>query len=46
MFKYPYIQTIEGKEIMVGEYYIIIGVKGERYPCKKEIFEKTYERID
>ena len=26
--------------------YIIQGVNGELYPCKPDIFEKTYERID
>lgn len=26
--------------------YIIKGVKGEFYPCKPDIFEMTYERVD
>lgn len=26
--------------------YIIKGVNGEFYPCKPDIFEKTYERVD
>ena len=26
--------------------YVIRGVNGEYYPCKPEIFEKTYESID
>ena len=25
--------------------YIIRGVKGEIYPCKPDIFEKTYEKV-
>lgn len=25
--------------------YIIKGVNGEFYPCKPDIFEKTYERV-
>jgi hypothetical protein len=25
--------------------YIIRGVNGEFYPCKKDIFEKTYEQV-
>jgi len=39
------IQTLEG--VMRGEVgdYIIQGVNGEIYPCKAEIFEKTYERV-
>lgn len=24
---------------------LITGVDGEIYPCKKEIFEKTYEKV-
>ena len=26
--------------------YIIKGVKGEFYPCKPDIFEQTYERVE
>ena len=26
--------------------YIIKGVKGELYPCKPDIFEATYERVE
>lgn len=26
--------------------WIIKGVQGEFYPCKPDIFEKTYERVD
>lgn len=26
--------------------YIITGVKGERYPCKQDIFEETYDKIN
>lgn len=25
--------------------YIITGVNGEQYPCKPDIFEKTYEPV-
>ena len=25
--------------------YIIKGVKGEFYPCKPDVFAKTYERV-
>ena len=28
----------------VGD-YIIIGVNGEKYPCKPDIFKKTYEEV-
>ena len=32
---------------MKSEYgdYIILGVNGEVYPCKPNIFEKTYEEV-
>ena len=26
--------------------YIIKGIKGEFYPCRADIFELTYERVD
>ena len=40
------IETLEG--IMTGNYgdYIIKGVNGEVYPCKPDIFEKTYEKVE
>lgn len=40
------IQTLEGK--MVGNYgdYIIKGINGELYPCKSDIFKKTYEKVE
>lgn len=37
------IKTLEGNmKASVGD-YIIKGVNGEFYPCKPDIFEKTYE---
>ncbi|MBO7709875.1 MAG: hypothetical protein J6S83_05370 [Lachnospiraceae bacterium] len=39
------IQTLERTMIAdIGD-YIIKGVKGEFYPCKPDIFEKTYEPV-
>lgn len=39
------ILTLEGNmKAMPGD-YIIKGIKGEFYPCKPDIFEKTYEEI-
>lgn len=26
--------------------YLIKGVNGEFYPCKPDIFEKTYEKVN
>lgn len=41
-----YILTLEGRlEITDGD-YIIRGVKGEYYPCKPDIFEMTYEKVE
>jgi hypothetical protein len=38
-----YIKTLEGDHhASVGD-YIIRGVNGELYPCKPDIFEKTYD---
>jgi hypothetical protein len=41
----PYIQTLEGKLYISQTDFILTGVKGERYPCKKDIFEATYEPV-
>ena len=42
---YCLINTLEGQ--MKGDFgdYIIKGVQGEIYPCKPDIFEKTYEPV-
>ena len=40
-----YIETLEGTHhVSVGD-YVIQGVNGELYPCKPDIFEKTYEMV-
>lgn len=40
------IHTLEGDmKADVGD-YIIKGVNGEFYPCKPDIFEKTYEEVE
>lgn len=40
------IQTLEGNHIASAGDYIIKGIKGEFYPCKPDIFWKTYEEAD
>lgn len=40
------LQTLEGQMIASLGDYIIKGVQGEFYPCKPDIFEQTYERVD
>lgn len=43
--KIPFIYTLEGKHYINKGDYIITGVDGERYPCKREIFLKTYTLV-
>lgn len=39
------IYTLEGvMHASIGD-YIIKGVEGEFYPCKPDIFNKTYEKV-
>lgn len=41
-----YIKTLEGEmKVSIGD-YIIKGVQGEFYPCKPDIFDKTYDVIN
>lgn len=40
------IPTLEGDHIASPGDYVIRGVKGEFYPCKPDIFEATYERVE
>jgi hypothetical protein len=41
------IDTLEGRalEVTPGD-WIITGVKGEKYPCKPDIFDATYEAVE
>lgn len=38
--------TLEGLHLVDFDDWIIQGVQGEIYPCKPDIFEKTYERVE
>ena len=40
------IHTLEGDHRANLDDYIIRGVKGELYPCKSDIFEQTYDRVE
>ena len=40
------IHTLEGDHDCTTGDYIIKGVAGEFYPCKPDIFEKTYEIVE
>ena len=37
-------ETLEGPFMVSSGDWIITGIKGEKYPCKADIFEATYER--
>ncbi len=39
------VTTMEGKLRGKPGDYLMFGVNGEKYPCDKEIFEKTYDII-
>jgi hypothetical protein len=43
---YLEIDTLEGQMRAVPGNFIVRGVKGEYYPCRGDIFEETYERVD
>lgn len=44
--RYILIETLEGThKANVGD-YIIVGIKGEVYPCKPDIFRATYEEVE
>jgi len=42
---YIEIVTLEGTMTAEENDWIIRGIKGEFYPCKPDIFEKTYEKV-
>jgi hypothetical protein len=41
-----WINTLEGGHRVCPGDWIITGVKGERYPCKADIFAMTYELVE
>lgn len=41
-----YISTLEGEMKASPGDFIIKGISGEFYPCKPDIFEMTYEKVD
>ena len=40
------IQTLEGPLPAAQGDWIITGIRGEQYPCKPDVFEKTYEPVN
>jgi hypothetical protein len=45
MHVHGWIDTLEGGHIVCPGDWITTGVHGEYYPCKPDIFEKTYEPV-
>lgn len=45
MDDHGWIDTMEGGHTVCPGDYIITGVRGERYPCKPDVFEQTYEPV-
>jgi hypothetical protein len=43
MHDHGWIDTLEGGHIVCPGDWVITGVKGERYPCKPDIFKQTYD---
>lgn len=42
----PFINTLEGTMTVSVNDYVIKGVQGELYPCKPDIFEATYDKVE
>lgn len=41
-----FIETLEGTMKANAGDYIICGLSGELYPCKPDIFKKSYEEVN
>ena len=41
-----FIRTLEGNMLVSVDDYVIQGVNGELYPCKPDIFVKTYDVVE
>lgn len=46
MKQHGWIDTLEGGHNVCPGDWVITGVKGERYPCKPDIFIETYEVVN
>ena len=46
MHDHGWIDTLEGGHVVCPDDWIIQGIQGEFYPCKPDIFEKTYEKVE
>lgn len=41
-----FVKTLEGPLHCKPNDWIITGVQGEKYPCRPDIFEETYELVE
>jgi hypothetical protein len=46
MHNHGWIDTLEGGYIVCSGDWIITGIKGEKYPCKPDMFEAYYEKVE
>lgn len=46
MHEHGWIDKLEGGHIVCPGDFVITGVAGEIYPCKPDIFAKTYEAVE
>lgn len=44
--RHGWIDTLEGGHRVCPGDFIITGVQSEKYPCKPNIFEATYEKVE
>lgn len=44
--QYLWIKTLEGEHLVSPMDWVIKGINREYYPCKPDIFEKTYEKVE
>jgi hypothetical protein len=40
------LDTLEGAYVVSPGDWIITGIKGEKYPCKPDVFKATYEPVE
>ena len=45
-YDYVWIRTLEGDMKASKGDWVIKGISGEFYPCKPDIFEMTYEKVE
>lgn len=45
MHHHGFMDTLEGGHKVCPGDWIIKGINGEMYPCKPDIFEKTYDEV-